>query len=483
MRAPAPRLLLSSLAAAALLAACGGGDEAVAPYVPEAQPSFRLAPVLPGEPADIDADGSGASAGQAPGRATALAGEALAGEDGESLRQRLQAARNGEGTATAQAATATAVYYTPAQVRAAYGMDRWPAASSANKGAWQGSGQTVAIIGAFHNPTAATDLATFNAKFGLPACAVTTVAATATLPLARPAAGSGCSFSVVHASSTGAMTSRAPAYNASWATETSMDLQWVHAVAPMARLLLVQAASSSVTDMNAAIALAGRLGANVVSMSFGAGEFSGMASYESVFATSGVSYLAASGDGGRGVSWPAASTRVLAVGGTTLTASGSARGETAWAGSGGGISSYVAVPAWQAALSVVATTGKAGVPTRRVLPDVAFNANPNSGQLIVAAGKWYVAGGTSIGTPQWAGVVAVANAVRALGGKAVLGNLGLPVYKALAPNATTYAASLLDVKSGSNGTCLGCAATAGFDLVTGLGTPNAVKTVELLAAY
>ena len=189
------------------------------------------------------------------------------------------------------------------------------------------------------------------------------------------------------------------------------------------------------------------------------------------------------GDSGRGVSWPAVSARVLAVGGTTLAASGSTRGETAWSGSGGGISAYNAVPSWQTGVKVTSTSGTLGTPTRRVLPDVGFNANPNSGQLILVNGAWYVAGGTSVGTPQWAGIVAVANAVRALNGKAALGPLGTPVYRALAGNGTSYAASLLDVRSGSNGSCKGCTAVAGFDLVTGLGTPNAVKTVELLNAY
>jgi subtilase family serine protease len=475
---------LGSLALAAMLSACGGGgDEPEA--VAEAHPSFQLAPVLPGEPSDIDADGSSASAALEPVRSRLLAAPGAPGEDGDSLRQRIQSARGSEArdAQAAAAAAPAAVSYTPAQVRSAYGLDQLPPSSSANKGAYQGSGQTIAIIGAYNNAAVATDLATFNAKFGLAPCAVTAIAATAALPLARPAAGSACSFSVVNAGANGTPTSKQPAANAGWATETSMDVQWAHAVAPLARIILVQAASASVTDLNGAITLAGKLGATVVSMSFGAAEFSSQASYDGVFAGSGVSYLAASGDSGRGVSWPAVSTRVLAVGGTTLAASGGARTETAWAGSGGGISAYIALPAWQAALKVKDTSGRIGAPARRVLPDVAFNANPSSGQLIVSAGKWYVAGGTSIGAPQWAGLVAVANAVRALAGKAALGNLGLPVYKALAGTAANYSASTLDVTSGSNGSCQGCAALAGYDLVTGLGTPNTVKTVDLLAAY
>lgn len=485
------RFILTSLAAAAALAACGGGaesggDTTLAADAIVLQPSYELAPTLPPEPSDIDADGSGASARAEPGRSRLL-GSGVAGESGDDLRQRIQSARGSADTASAAAAAPSAVYYTPAQIRAAYGLDKFPATTSANKGAYQGSGQTIAIVGAYNNAGAATDLAAFSTKFGLAPCAVATVPTTATLPLAKPAAGSGCSFSVVNASSAGTFASRAPAANAGWATETSMDIEWAHAIAPMARIILVQAASASVADMSAAIALAGRMGATVVSMSFGAGEFSSMASYESAFLASGVSYVASSGDSGRAVSWPAVSPRVLAIGGTSLTtattAAGTTRSETAWSGSGGGISAYNAVPAWQAKLTVIATTGRSGVPSKRVLPDVALNANPSTGQMILAAGSWYIAGGTSVSAPQWAGLVAVSNAVRALNGKAVLGNLGQPVYMALNPNATTYAAALLDVKSGSNGSCTGCSATANFDLVTGLGTPNAGKTVELLAAY
>lgn len=483
--APVPRLLPVALAAA-LLAACGGGSEGASDAVSAAAalelvPLYQLAPTLPPEPGDIDADGSNASAAQQPGRSTLLAAP-VAGEGAAGLRQRILSTGGGESRATINAASA-AVYYTPAQMRAAYGLNRLPATTSANKGAYQGSGQTIAIVGAYNNPTAATDLAVFSQKFGLAPCAVTTIPASSRLPLARPAAGSGCSFSVVNVSAAGTLATRTPAVNWDWATETAMDVQWAHAMAPMARIILVQAASASINDMLSAVMLAGRLGANVVSMSFGANEFSGQRNYDGAFAAAGVSYLAASGDNGRGVSWPAVSSQVLAVGGTTLGYNGSTRSETAWSGSGGGISAFNAVPAWQAGVRITATSGQTGTPARRVLPDVGFNANPNSGQLILVNGAWYVAGGTSVGTPQWAGLVAVANAVRALNGKPALGALGAPVYRALAGNSTNYAAALLDVKSGSNGSCRGCAAVAGYDLVTGLGTPNAVNTVGLLAGY
>lgn len=487
--------LLTALAAALLLAACGGDTQDLEATAPDVTPLFELAATLPPEPSDIDADGSAASAALPPGRATLLDAPAAgaAPDNADTLRRRILAAAMDGDRASANAsatAAATATYYTVAQVRAAYGLDKLPAATAANKGAYQGSGQTIAIVGAFHNPNIANDLQVFSTKFGLPTCTTLTVAATASLPLAKPAAGSGCSLAVVHATAAGGITTRAPAVNAAWKTETSLDVEWAHAMAPLARIILVQAASAGSADLTGALTLAARLGATVVNMSWGAGEFSGQGSLDRYFQAAGVSYIAASGDSGRAVSWPAVSPHVLAVGGTTLavatSTSGNTRSETAWAGSGGGISLYNTVPAWQGGVKVTSTSGAVGTATKRVLPDVAFNANPSSGQLVYvtpASGSngWLVAGGTSIGAPQWAGLVAVANAVRAGRGKPALGALGTPLYRSIAANANLYAANLLDVKTGANGSCKGCSATTGFDLVTGLGTPHAAKLVDVLA--
>ncbi len=481
--------LYSTLACAALLSACGGGEDEVVATPPEdVTPLYQLAQALPPEPSDMDANGAAASAGLAPGRTALQAGSegAATQEDADSLRQRILSTPR-EGQSSTLAATPTAVYYTPAQIRAAYGLDQLPATTTANKGAYQGSGQTVAIVGAFHNPNIAADLAAFSQKFGLPACTTLAVSATAALPLAKPAAGAGCSLAVVYATAAGGLRSGAPAVNAGWKTETSLDVEWAHAIAPLARIILVEAASAGGNDLLGAVQLAAKLGASVVSMSWGAGEFSGQDTLNSYFAAPGVTYLAASGDSGRGVSWPAVSSQVLAVGGTSLSASGATRSEVAWAGSGGGISAYSAVPSWQGTLKVTNTAGALAAPSKRVLPDVALNANPNTGQLVyvtpaTGTNGWLVAGGTSISAPQWAGLVALANAVRANAGKPALGNLGTPVYKAIGANATAYAANLLDVKTGSNGSCKGCSAGTGYDLITGLGTPNAQKLVDLLAA-
>lgn len=472
-------LLFSTLASAALLVACGGGggdDLPADPAMLEIRPTYELADALPPEPSDVDADGSATSASLAPGR--------LSG--GGMFMQ--AAAGNGEsGGVSAAAAAPSIVYYTPAQIRSAYGLDALPAASTANKGVYQGSGQTIAIVGAYHDADIANELAAFSQKFGLPACAVQNIPATAALPLARPAAGSGCTISTVYATTAGGLSARAPAVNAGWKTEAALDVEWAHAIAPLARIILVEAASSGSADMQGAILLASRLGASVVSMSFGAPEFAGQSQLDRLFQSPGVSYVASSGDSGRGVSWPAVSAQVLAVGGTTLAASGASRSETAWSRSGGGLSLYTAAPSWQGGFRVTAANGAVAAPSQRAVPDVSFNADPNSGQLVYVtpangASGWIVAGGTSISAPQWAGLLAVANAVRGAAGKAPLGNPGAGLYRSIAGNATSYAATLLDVLAGSNGSCAGCAATAGYDLVTGLGTPKVPTLLNQLAA-
>ena len=498
-----------SLLAAIALTACGGGAESDGPITeplqfgdasseatagptidaPTVTPTFHLANVLPPEPSEVDADGSHRSALSAPSQAALrgdLADQPTAGTSGVDLRRRvLSAPRDGSATSAAPLAgsAASVTYYTPAQIRMAYGLDKLPAASAANLGAYQGSGQTIVIVGAFHNASVADDLAVFSQRFGLGACQNLSIASNTALPLPKPAPGSGCSFSVVYATATGAMTSKVPAGNAGWATETALDVQWAHAMAPQARIILVEAASPGGNDLLGAVTLAGKLGSVIVSMSWGAAEFNGQTTLDRYFTAPGVTYLAASGDSGRGVSWPAVSPNVLAVGGTKLSASGSLRAESAWSLSGGGLSAYTPAPVWQSTVKVTNAAGARITPTMRAVPDVAFNADPNTGQLVYSssAGGWVVAGGTSIGAPQWAGLLSVTNAVRALVGKAALNGASNLMYRNVGGVSANYASLLLDVTSGSNGSCVGCGAMSGYDQVTGLGTPNADKAVDLLA--
>jgi len=474
-----------SLLTAAALTACGGGDRntdtSAAPSAVslsvdldpadglEAGPSFHIATAELDAPSDISAAAEPHLTQAAAGLSTK--GLTLQTLDDDSQRRRALAAGNGE--AVPMATTTTVTTYTPAQIRAAYALPPLSAAA-----AQLGAGQTIYIVNARHNPNVVAELAAFNAKFALPTCTTRTLAANAALPLA--AAGTGCELVIAYSTTAGALTATAPAYDSGWATEIALDVQWAHATAPLARIVLIEAPDPSVTSLSNAVALANKMGAGVVSMSFGAAEGSWTSSYDGVFSASGMTYLAATGDNGAAVSWPSVSSKVVAVGGTTLTYSGATRSETAWTGTGGGTSAYVALPSYQG--------GSIGGYARRAVADVAFNANPNSGQYVAVispgttAVRWISAGGTSLSTPQWAGLIAMANAVRVAGGKTVLGQPHAALYQQIGAVPTAYAAAFKDVASGSNGTCTTCAAKTGYDTPTGWGTPNAISLLTSLGA-
>ena len=500
---------------AALLAACGGGSEPEASLAVGAQaesavatasttlevdgdalteadavrlaePTFHVAPVLLAEPDDTDLLQPGASAlrgphtQDVPAETAGLSTRRLTANTllATQRMQRLSGTREGaDGSVVPAAGGGVVATYTPAQVRAAYGLPALPAAGialSAAQAAQFGAGQTVYVVGAQHNPQVAAELAAFNQKFGLPACTTKAIAVSAVLPLAAPAT-SACELSVVYTTTAGSRTATAPAYEAGWATELALDVQWVHAIAPLARIVLIEAPDPSVNSLLGAIRLASAMGPGAVSMSFGTAEAGFTAQVDAVFTAPGMSYLAATGDWGTGVMWPSVSPSVLAVGGTTLSWSGvGARSETVWSGTGGGLSAATARPAYQTA----AVPGL-GAPARRTLADVAFNADPSTGQYVAVmspgstAVNWISAGGTSLSTPQWAGLVAVANALRAQVAKPVLGAPHTLLYQQIGAVPGTYAGAFADIVQGSNGACALCNAQKGYDTPTGLGTPQA----------
>jgi subtilase family serine protease len=323
---------------------------------------------------------------------------------------------------------------TPAQVARAYGIDRT---------GLTGAGQTIAVVSAYDSPTIAQDLAGFDRAFGLPD------------PNLRVIGQSG-----------GA---RPGATDAGWAVETALDVEWAHAVAPGAGILLLEANEATLRDVATAVDTARHQpGVSVVSMSFGATEFPQELRYDSILTTpsghAGVTFVAGSGDSGAGTLWPAVSPNVLSVGGTVLLTGpgGSYAGEVGWSGSGGGVSLYEREPAYQLG---VQDTG------RRTSPDVAYDASPHPGFSVYQGGSWQTVGGTSAGTPQWAGLVALADQQRARHGLAPLGDT-LPALYALPPT------DFHDVVGGGNG----YAAGVGYDFVTGLGSPVANRLVAGLAA-
>lgn len=331
--------------------------------------------------------------------------------------------------------------YSPSQIQAAYGF---------NKITNNGAGQTIAIVDAYHAPTIQSDLQAFDAAFGI----------------ANPP-------SLTVMSQTGSTTTLPPTDpTKNWEVETSLDVEWAHALAPGAKIVLVEANSASYSDLFAAVQTAAKQpGVSVVSMSWGGGEFSSEASYDSIFTTpaghQGVTFVASTGDNGAPGGFPAYSPNVLAVGGTTLNlnSSGAYVSESGWSGSGGGISSYESQPAYQKGI-VTQTT------TKRANPDVSFDADPNTGVAVYdsftygTSTPWVQVGGTSFSAPAWGAVIALIDQSRVQNGLGTLDGATqtLPMLYQL---DKTNPSAFHDVTTGSNG----FAAGTGYDLVTGLGTP------------
>jgi len=494
---PAVGLPVKLLAAAAIvsLSACGGSSDTgtgsstsnSASVLAEvtATPTFHLAPAELSEPAITQNAAEIHSETLVPGMEQVATGGLLP----ETIRQYTAVRRTvlrqmaDQGvTADAGSSQTTAVkVYTPAQIRAAYNLPTVTGtalpATAAGRAAL-GAGQTIYLIDANNAPNVFSDLNTFSSRFSLPGCTSETISATGVLPLAPAVATSACTFSVVYAGSGGKMSATAPAYDSGWATEISLDVQSAHAIAPLARIVLIEASSSSLTALESAITLANKMGGGIVSMSFGSAEGSYMASIDSLFQASGMQYFASTGDSGAAVNWPAASAHVVAVGGTTLSYSGGARSEVAWADTGGGTSQYVAVPAYQTALPKASN--------RRRVADVSFDSDPYTGQYVAFTPSggtlgWFSAGGTSIAAPEWAAIAAVTNAERLAGGYSMLKSFHNAIY--LNAHATTAIASatFLDVSAGADGRCATCTSTTGYDTPTGLGTPNATALINVLS--
>jgi hypothetical protein len=315
--------------------------------------------------------------------------------------------------------------YGPAQFHGAYNL---PLTTPAP--------MTVAIVDEGGDPSAESDLAAYDAQFGLPACTT----------------ADGC-FRKVDGSG-GANYPPLPS-DSDWELETALDVEMVHAICENCSIILVETTDFQIVrGDNEAVAL----GANVVSNSWTAGtEFQDEASMDnSYFKHPGVQMVFASGDDGYGVGWPAASPYVTAVGGTTLNVNGdnSWRSESVWSnssgGPGSGCSQYEPKPTWQT------DSGCAN----RTVADVSADADPTTGAAVYWNGSWLEVGGTSMSTPIIAGVYG-------LTGSTANDNYGETPY--------LYPSALHDITSGSNGSCnlsYLCTAGPGYDGPTGLGSPN-----------
>lgn len=329
--------------------------------------------------------------------------------------------------------------YGPAQFLGAYGLTGISTSSST---------PIIAIVDAYDDPYVKTDLDKYSNYFGiptLPTCAGSIQ--NSTVPC----------FQKVNQNGTTAY----PQANSGWALEISLDVQVAHAICQNCKLLLVEANSSSYSDLMSAVDRAYILGANVISNSYGSNEFSGETSFDYHFNHPGVAITFSSGDSGYGPTYPAASQYVTAVGGTRLSVNpdNSYAGETAWNGAGSGCSQFEAKPTWQTDSNCA----------NRTIADISADADPNTGAAIYDSFRyqghkgWFKVGGTSLAAPLIAAVYALASDLNSTS----LGNQ-LPYANA---------ASLHDVTSGSNGSCGGiylCTALPSYDGPTGLGTPNGI---------
>ena len=458
-----------------VLVACGGGEgPATAPAVINA--SSTVEPLFHAAPVRLDQSSSGIHTQSTGDDLRWLSSRQLTIDAMNAASASYNPDEPIEVTADVTA-SALITTYTPAQIRAAYSMPVLPKFGTVltkSQAAEMGAGQTIYVVDALHDPNIIAELAAFNTRFELPACTTKVVTS---YPLAAPSSNT-CDFSVVYSTPAGGITAYAPQYNAGWATEIALDVQWAHATAPLARIVLIEAPDTSVDSMISAIKLATAMGPGIVSMSFGAPEGRWSQSLDSAFDTSSMIYFAATGDRGVEVQWPSVSSKVIAVGGTTLSFAGtSQRTESSWNGTGGGTSMYTSIPGYQTSLTGLSST-------KRSVADVSFNADPNSGQyvaIITPSSKttsWISVGGTSLATPQWAGIMAVTNAVRINSDKA-------PIYTGVhstlySLSTANYATSFYDVITGANGTCASCTSRKGYDIASGLGTPNVNQLVEVL---
>jgi subtilase family serine protease len=305
-----------------------------------------------------------------------------------------------------------------------------------------GGAGAIAIVDAFDDPTAASDLALFSAQFGLPF---------------NPS-----NFQIVYANGTRPPTDP----TGGWALEAALDIEWAHAMAPNAVLYLVEAASNSYADLLTAVSVASNIvmsaGGGEVSMSWSSAEFPTETSFDAYFTTPSVVYFASAGDSA-GPSYPSASPNVVSVGGTTLSmnpSTGAFERETAWERTGGGPSQYEPIPSYQLSLSESSNF--------RVTPDVALDADPVTGVWVVNSnlvngvggpGAWWIVGGTSVSAPTLAGIVNAA------------GTFASSTSDELTQwYSNVNSTNFFDVTGGVCGPYAGFRAGVGYDFCTGLGS-------------
>jgi kumamolisin len=303
-----------------------------------------------------------------------------------------------------------------------------------------GGDGAIAIVDAFDFPTAEADLDYFSTQFGLPKAHFKVVYASGTQPPQDPSGG--------------------------WEIEEALDIEWAHAMAPHAKIFLVEADSNSFADLLTAELVAGELvkhaGGGEVSNSWGGGEFPEEVLYDAYFHTPGVVYFASTGDG-PGVIWPSTSPNVVAAGGTSISRNpftGSFIAETAWVDTGGGVSEFEPRPGYQDDIASI-------VGPARGVPDLSFDANPTTGVWVYDSTPfegftgWWIVGGTSVSSPSLAGIVNSAGKFRHSSYRELV-----TIYDHLGSHAFN------DTTLGYCGPYAGYWTSEGWDPCTGVGSVN-----------
>ncbi|MGD1067640.1 MAG: peptidase S8 [Vulcanimicrobiaceae bacterium] len=385
------RLLLAATLVA--LAGCSGAGTGI-PASPAPQAVARHAASGAEAPGDSASALPGDSASALPGAQLACPPSSTLGVASCTLAINITIAPNGN----PQAPLGQIAGYHPTDLQTAYALPL-------------SRGGVVAIVDAYDDATAESDLAVYRAAFSLPSCT----------------SANGCFRKL---GESGANTLPAP--NAAWSQEIALDLDMVSAGCPACTIVLVEANSSSIDDLGAAVDVAAAQAPAAISNSYYASEWSNEQNEDVHYRHPGIALTASAGDAGT-PSYPAVSPFVTAVGGTSLHASAGSFSETAWSYGGQGCSAYVAAPRWQR-----------GPCTSRAAVDVAAVADPQTGVAFfcTTSGGWLVAGGTSVGAPLLAAAYALS------------GNPAAPGFSYQHPSA------FHDVPP------------TGIDLVTGLGSPK-----------
>jgi kumamolisin len=352
------------------------------------------------------------------------------------------------------------LYQTPASIACIYNLQ--PAVSGCNPNVASsnpsGGSRAIAIVDAYDDPNAFADLQFFSKQFGLAAITPSTFHV-----VFAPQGGS------LPGSCVGPATTPKSALNTGWDIEESLDIEWSHAMAPLATLYLVEAQSNSLPDLFCAVSVAGNLvnaaGGGEVSMSWGSGDFPVESFADSVFTSPNVVYFASAGDF-PGVQYPSASPNVVAVGGTSLSfdpTTGNLIGENTWQNTGGGASRFESRPSYQDG-NIAPIVG-----LQRGTPDVASDANPNTGAWVwdslgaPPGGSWYIVGGTSLSSPTWAGIVNAA------------GRFYPSSQAELTALYSDPSADFSPIKVGNCGPYMSIFASGNWDFCSGRGSPNGYR--------